>query len=73
MWERLPSLRAPVLALAGSDDTRFASHAVRLARLAPNGVASLVPAGGHALHLAQPDQTVRLVRHWLDMVEADRP
>jgi 2-succinyl-6-hydroxy-2,4-cyclohexadiene-1-carboxylate synthase len=73
LWERLPSLRAPVLALAGSDDTRFASHAMRLARLAPYGVASLVPAGGHAVHLAQPDQTVRLVRHWLDMVEADRP
>lgn len=72
MWERLPSLGAPVLALAGSDDTRFASHAVRVARLAPYGVASLVPGGGHAAHLAQPEQTARLVGHWLDMVEADR-
>jgi 2-succinyl-6-hydroxy-2,4-cyclohexadiene-1-carboxylate synthase len=71
LWERVPSLRAPVLALAGSDDTRFASHAMRVARLAPYGVASLVPGGGHAVHLAQPEQTARLVRHWLDMVEAD--
>ena len=71
MWERLPTLRVPVLALAGSDDTRFASHAVRIARLAPYGAASLVPGGGHAVHLAQPEQTSRLVRHWLDMVEGD--
>ncbi len=71
MWEQLPSLRGPVLALAGTDDTRFASHAVRLARLAPYGAASLLPGGGHAVHLAQPDQTARLVRHWLAMVEAD--
>jgi pimeloyl-ACP methyl ester carboxylesterase len=36
-----------------------------MASLAPRGVATLVPAGGHALHLAQPDQAARVVRHWL--------
>ena len=30
----------------------------------------LVPGGGHAVHLAQPDQAGRIVRHWLDAVEA---
>ena len=35
----------------------------------PHGVASLVPGGGHAVHLAQPEQAGRIVRHWLDAVE----
>ncbi len=65
LWDRLPTLPSPVLALAGSDDTRFAAHAVRVARLAPHGVASLVPGGGHAVHLAQPEPVARIVRHWL--------
>jgi pimeloyl-ACP methyl ester carboxylesterase len=41
-----------------------------MTRLVPQGVASLVPGGGHAVHLAQPEQTSRIVRHWLDAVEA---
>jgi 2-succinyl-6-hydroxy-2,4-cyclohexadiene-1-carboxylate synthase len=69
MWDLLSTMSAPVLALAGSDDTRFASHALRVARLVPHGVASLIPGGGHAVHLAQPDQAARIVGHWLDAVE----
>jgi 2-succinyl-6-hydroxy-2,4-cyclohexadiene-1-carboxylate synthase len=67
LWDRIPGLRMPLLALAGSDDTRFAAHALRLARLAPKGVASLIPGGGHAVHLAQPDVTGRIVEQWLAM------
>ena len=69
LWDRLPALGSPALALAGSDDIRFAAHALRVARLVPHAVASLVPAGGHAVHLSQPDQTWRIVRHWLESVE----
>jgi len=65
LWDRLPSCPCPVLALAGTDDTAFAAHAVRLARTVRQGVASLVPGGGHAAHLAQPHQVARLVGHWL--------
>jgi 2-succinyl-6-hydroxy-2,4-cyclohexadiene-1-carboxylate synthase len=67
LWDRLPSLRPPMLALAGSDDSRFAAHAVRMARVAPSAVATLVPGGGHAVHLAQPDLTWKVVGHWLDL------
>lgn len=67
LWDRLPSLRSPVLALAGSDDSRFAAHAVRVARVARSAVATLVPGGGHAVHLAQPELTWRVVGHWLDL------
>ncbi len=68
LWDALRALACPVLALAGADDTRFAAHALRIARLAPQAVASLVPAGGHAVHLAQPAHTGRIVEHWLRAV-----
>ena len=70
-WDRLGSLAPPVLAVAGTDDVRFAGHALRVARLAPRGVATLVPGGGHAAHLAQPAQTARLVCHWLRALDSD--
>ena len=72
VWDRLPTLACPVLAMAGSDDVRFASHAVRVARLVPQAVVSLVPGGGHAVHLAQPEQAGRIVRHWLGDEEPGR-
>ncbi len=73
LWERLRTLATPLLALAGADDSRFAAHAVRMASLAPAGAASLLPGGGHAAHLAQPDQAFRLVHHWLTAVDAAGP
>ena len=69
LWDRLPEVASPLLALAGADDTRFASHALRMAALAPQGAASLVPGGGHAVHLAQPVPTWRIVQHWLESFE----
>jgi 2-succinyl-6-hydroxy-2,4-cyclohexadiene-1-carboxylate synthase len=69
LWAAVPAIACPVLALAGTDDARFAALALRLARLAPLGVASLIPGGGHAVHLAQPDQTGRIVGHWLESAD----
>jgi 2-succinyl-6-hydroxy-2,4-cyclohexadiene-1-carboxylate synthase len=65
LWDRIPALAVPMLALAGTDDTRFGAHALRLAHLARHGVASLIPGGGHAVHLAQPDVVARVVHQWL--------
>lgn len=65
LWDAIPEIACPMLLLAGTDDTRFAAHALRLAHLATSGVASLVPGGGHAVQLAQPDHTVRIVGRWL--------
>jgi 2-succinyl-6-hydroxy-2,4-cyclohexadiene-1-carboxylate synthase len=65
LWDRIPTLIPPLLALAGTDDNRFSAHAFRLTRTAPAGVASLIPGGGHAVHLAQPGVVGRLVGHWL--------
>lgn len=68
LWDRLGALAPPLLALAGADDSRFAAYALRIASLAPAAAASLLPGGGHAVHLAQPDQAFRLVHHWLATV-----
>jgi 2-succinyl-6-hydroxy-2,4-cyclohexadiene-1-carboxylate synthase len=65
LWDGLQALTVPVLAMAGSDDNRFGIHALRIAACAPNAVATLVPGGGHAVHLAQPVHAWRLVDHWL--------
>jgi 2-succinyl-6-hydroxy-2,4-cyclohexadiene-1-carboxylate synthase len=65
LWDRMKEVDLPLLALAGSDDSRFCAHALRLAALAPNAVASLVPGGGHAVHLAQPETVGRVVGQWL--------
>ena len=65
LWGRMAELALPILAVAGSDDNRFGAHALRIAAGAPNAVASLVPGGGHAVHLAQPEPAWRLVDHWL--------
>jgi 2-succinyl-6-hydroxy-2,4-cyclohexadiene-1-carboxylate synthase len=69
IWDRMADLRPALLALAGTDDTRYAAHAIRLSRLAPRAVASLVPGGGHAVHLAQPETATRSVLHWLQSSE----
>jgi 2-succinyl-6-hydroxy-2,4-cyclohexadiene-1-carboxylate synthase len=67
LWDRIPALTNPLLALAGMDDARFSAHALRLAHDAPDGIATLIPRGGHAVHLAQPLAAARIVRHWLAM------
>jgi 2-succinyl-6-hydroxy-2,4-cyclohexadiene-1-carboxylate synthase len=67
LWDRLPALTPPLLALAGMDDARFCAYALRMAQSAPNAIATLIPGGGHAVHLAQPLVVARVVHHWLAM------
>ena len=60
-WDRIPTLTAPLLALAGARDEPYAAAARRLAELAPHGRAELVPDAGHAAHLERPDAVAELV------------
>ena len=66
LWDRLGTLRMPVLAVAGEHDERYAALAERLAAAvgSPSEVA-LVPGAGHAAHLEQPDAFLGLLRRWL--------
>lgn len=66
LWDRLPELQMPVLAVAGADDTRYADIARRLAgAIGPHATAAEVPHAGHAAHLEQPAAFLTILRDWL--------
>ena len=65
LWEQLPEVACPVLALAGADDVRFGLAAGRIADGVAAGVMSLVPGAGHAAHLEQPRLAARIVEGFL--------
>jgi 2-succinyl-6-hydroxy-2,4-cyclohexadiene-1-carboxylate synthase len=66
VWNDLPKLTMPVLAVAGERDDHYAQIAQRMAREIPLGQAALVPGAGHAAHLEQPDGFSDLLLDFLD-------
>ncbi len=73
LGERLEQLVTPVLVVAGADDPRFVAAGRALAAAVPAGTFSVVPGAGHAVHLAQPQLTARLVGSWLAATTAGAP
>jgi 2-succinyl-6-hydroxy-2,4-cyclohexadiene-1-carboxylate synthase len=66
LWDRLATLRPPVLLVAGALDARFAALAARMAAaVGPGARAALVPGAGHAAHLERPEETGELVEAFL--------
>jgi 2-succinyl-6-hydroxy-2,4-cyclohexadiene-1-carboxylate synthase len=66
VWERLSTLRAPVLLTAGEQDRRYATAARRMAQQIPDARVRLVKNAGHAPQLEAPDEFVALLREFLD-------
>jgi 2-succinyl-6-hydroxy-2,4-cyclohexadiene-1-carboxylate synthase len=66
LWHRLPDIAAPVLAVAGEYDQRYADVAERMAARLPRGRAAIVPGAGHAAHLEQPEAFAELLLPFLD-------
>jgi 2-succinyl-6-hydroxy-2,4-cyclohexadiene-1-carboxylate synthase len=66
LWHRLPDIAAPVLAVAGEHDAKYAEVAERMARKIPRGRAAIVPGAGHAAHLEQPEAFADLLLPFLD-------
>jgi 2-succinyl-6-hydroxy-2,4-cyclohexadiene-1-carboxylate synthase len=66
VWDRLPQLQMPVLAIAGSTDPRYQATAARIARTVRHGTFAIVPGAGHAAHLEQPETTAAIVSGWLE-------
>ena len=66
IWDELPRLRVPVLALAGEHDERYLGAARRIALLAPRGDARPVAGAGHAAHLERPEAVAELLLEFLD-------
>jgi 2-succinyl-6-hydroxy-2,4-cyclohexadiene-1-carboxylate synthase len=55
IWDRLASLPAPVLALAGANDFTYWEAAQRIASIVRRGRAAAIAGAGHAAHLEAPD------------------
>ncbi len=66
IWERLPELRIPVLAVAGELDESYVADAGRIARSVPRGEMGVVRGAGHAAHLEQPKTFAALLLDFLD-------
>jgi len=62
---RLSTVTAPVLALAGANDTKFAREASAIADGVVSGQADVVKDAGHAAHLEAPRPTARRVTAFL--------
>jgi 2-succinyl-6-hydroxy-2,4-cyclohexadiene-1-carboxylate synthase len=66
LWDALGAIEAPVLAVAGADDHRYAAIAERMAAtIGSHAEASLLPGAGHTAHLEQPSRFVDLLLPWL--------
>jgi pimeloyl-ACP methyl ester carboxylesterase len=66
VWERLHTLRSPVLLTAGEQDRRYAAAAGRMADRLPAARVKLIPDAGHAPQLEAPDEFVALLAEFLD-------
>ncbi|CAN5417834.1 2-succinyl-6-hydroxy-2,4-cyclohexadiene-1-carboxylate synthase [soil metagenome] len=59
LWPRLHEVQAPVLAMAGARDEKFAALAEQIATAVGHGRALVVPNADHAAHLQQPEFVVQ--------------
>jgi 2-succinyl-6-hydroxy-2,4-cyclohexadiene-1-carboxylate synthase len=66
----LAQLRTPICLVVGEEDTRFETVAESLARELPRARVARIPAAGHAAHLENPDQFLRVARRFFAEVDA---
>lgn len=72
LWEELPGLRAPLLALAGGRDPKFAGIARAMAETCPGAEARIIPGCGHALLEENPAAVAQLAAAFLEAREGFR-
>lgn len=65
LWEELPELRVPALAVAGELDEKFVGISRRMATMCPYMETSVVPGAGHNVHVENPDEHLSLLRNFL--------
>jgi 2-succinyl-6-hydroxy-2,4-cyclohexadiene-1-carboxylate synthase len=71
LWERLGSLRPPVLLLTGALDRKFADLAERMAAaIGAHAQVALVPDAGHAAHLERPGEVGERIERFLERAGA---
>lgn len=65
MWNALPQCPTPILAMAGSRDTKYVELARRIASVAPNGRCCLIADAGHSAHLERPLAVAHELDYWI--------
>lgn len=65
LWPRLREITAPVLAMAGQLDEKFAALAEQIAAAVIEGTVLLVPDASHAAHLQQPEFVAQSILRFL--------
>jgi 2-succinyl-6-hydroxy-2,4-cyclohexadiene-1-carboxylate synthase len=65
VWDDLPGLDPPLLALAGERDERYTEAAKRLATTVPNGRFEPIEKAGHAPQLQRPEAVARVLEQFL--------
>lgn len=70
LWDDLPRLAIPCLALAGCLDTKFLGLGRRMAQLTPRLSVQAVADAGHAAHLEAPDLVAEAVWRFLERAES---
>lgn len=66
LWDRLRSITAPVLVVAGALDSKFVALGQQLAATIPSAELAVVDGAGHGVHVERPDQFIGVLRPWLE-------
>jgi len=66
----LAQLHTPICLVVGEEDNRFGAVAEGLARGLPHARVARIPAAGHAAHLENPNEFLRVTRRFLAEVDA---
>ncbi|MFT4988486.1 MAG: 2-succinyl-6-hydroxy-2,4-cyclohexadiene-1-carboxylate synthase, partial [Acidimicrobiales bacterium] len=63
-WDRLGTLRMPVLIIAGTNDEKYTGIGERMAAAIGSNARFVNIQGGHAVHLENPVMTAAVVASW---------
>lgn len=69
VWQMLPSVRSPILAIAGALDTAYVKIANRIAEAAPFAEVAIVPDAGHVVHIENCSAVAALVTSFLEVCD----
>ena len=72
LWDRLSSLRLPILVVAGEDDHQYRAIAAAMTAGLPDARVAVIPDAGHAVHLENPVPFWSVVEAFLALPIAER-
>ena len=72
LWDRLSTLRLPILVVAGEDDHQYRAIAAAMTAGLPDARVAVIPDAGHAVHLENPVPFWSVVEAFLALPIAER-